>query len=80
MLICYDISTFMTWFLSQVLSIFTFVFSTLNSIEFMGTSLLKVLLTITIIGALLPVLLTVVNTQGIKAERRSRERSKKNDK
>ena len=49
-----DITSFMTWFLNQVISIFSYVFSTLNSITFMGTSLLKVLLTITILGAILP--------------------------
>lgn len=72
-----DISTFMTWFLNQVVRIFTFTFTTLDSITFMGTSLLKVILTITILGALLPVLLTVVQTQGVKAEKRAYRNSRR---
>lgn len=72
-----DISTFMTWFLNQVINIFTYTYNTLNSITFMGTSLLKVILTITILGAMLPVLLTVVQTQGVKAEKRAYKKSHK---
>lgn len=75
----YDITSFMTWWLNQVVSIFTFTYSTLNDITFMGTSLFKVILTIGILGALLPVILTLVQRQSIGAERRSRERSKNRD-
>lgn len=71
-----DISNFMTWFLSQVINIFTYTFNTLNSITFMGTSLLKVILTITILGALLPVLLTISQTQGVNAERRAYKKAR----
>lgn len=71
-----DITVFMTWFLQQVLRIFTYTFNTLDSITFMGTSLLKVILTITVLGALLPVLLTVVQTQGVKAEKRAYRNSR----
>ena len=75
-----DITSFMTWFLNQVVSIFTFTYSTLNNITFMGTSLLKVILTIGILSALLPVILTLVQRQSIGAEQRSyKERKKKND-
>ena len=79
-----DITDFMTWFLAQVVTIFTYTFNVLNSITFMGTSLLKVILTITILGAILPVLLTITQTQGVKAEKRayreSRKESRKNAK
>lgn len=75
-----DITNFMTWFINQVVNIFTFAYSTLNDITFMGTSLLKVILTIGILGALLPVILTLVQRQSIGAEQRSyRERKKHND-
>ena len=57
-----DISNFMTWFINQVVSIFTWMFNILNSIEFWGTSLLKLIVTITIISAMIPVLLTIGQT------------------
>lgn len=79
-----DITNFMTWFLNQVIRIFTYSYNTLDRITFMGTSLLKVSLTIVILGTLLPVLLTIVNTQGIKAEktayRNARREARKNRK
>lgn len=75
-----DITNFMTWFINQVVDIFTFVYSTLNDITFMGTSLLKVILTIGILGALLPVILTLIQRQSIGYEQRSyKERKSKND-
>lgn len=75
-----DITNFMTWFIYQVVNIFTFVYSTLNDITFMGTSLLKVILTIGILGALLPVILTLIQRQSISYEQRSyKERKSKND-
>ena len=52
----------MTWFVNQVINLFTWGFNLLNSIEFWGTSLLKILITIVIIGAILPVLLTIGKT------------------
>lgn len=79
-----DITNFMTWFLNQVIRIFTYSYNTLDRITFMGTSLLKVSLTIVILGTLLPILLTIVNTQGIKAEktayRNARREARKNRK
>lgn len=79
-----DITEFMTWFLSQVFNIFTFAFTTLDSIEFMGTSLLRVMLTILIIGSLLGVVLTIsksVNYVGSKSEKvRSKKESRNNEK
>lgn len=59
-----DITDFMAWFVSQVVSIFTKMFNILDNITFAGTSLLKVMLTISILSALLPVLLTIVNNPG----------------
>lgn len=70
-----DITNFMTWFIQQVVKIFTFVYSTLAGITFMGTNLLQVILTITILGAILPVFLTIVNTQTINTERRERQKA-----
>lgn len=64
-----DITDFMTWFLSQIVSMFTSIFSTLDSITFMGTSLLKVSLTIIILSVLIPILLTVGKSSIIHSER-----------
>ena len=71
-----DITNFMTWFLDQVISIFKFVFNTMDSITFMGTSLLKVVLTIVIISALIPILLTIGKSSRITAERADKVRDK----
>lgn len=56
-----DISNFMTWFVDQVISIFTWAFNLLDSIQFWGTSLLKLSVTIIIINAMIPIILTLVN-------------------
>ena len=60
-----DITYFMEWFIEQIARIFTWAFNLLDSITFSGTSLLGILITITILGAILPVLLTLA-TSGVK--------------
>lgn len=78
-----DITSFMTWFISQVVSIFSFMFTTLDSITFMGTSLLKVILTILILGSLLSVVLTLsksVDYVASKSERSKNRNRGKNEK
>ena len=57
-----DITNFMTWFLNQVVSIFTQVFNIMEDIEFMGTNLLQVCITIIIIGTIIPILITIGNS------------------
>lgn len=75
-----DITTFMTWFVGQVIQIFTFTYTTLDGITFANTSIFRILLTITIIGAVIKVALVI--PQGIipKGERikndRKHERTK----
>lgn len=67
-----DISDFMGWFFDQVVTIFSFVYNTLDSITFFNTSLLKVSVTILIFSALIPVLFTIATTHrvnGSKSER-----------
>ena len=59
-----DISNFMTWFINQVVSMFTNLFGILEDIEFLGTNLLQVLVTILIIGTILPILLTLGYSNG----------------
>lgn len=59
-----DISNFMTWFINQVVSIFTELFRILQNIQFLGTNLLQVIVTIIIISSILPILLTIGNSNG----------------
>lgn len=75
-----DITNFMTWFIEQVVDIFTFVFVTLDSITFMGTSLLRVLLTIMILSVLVTVLLTIARNPSYSASRSGKVKSKESDK
>lgn len=77
-----DITDFMTWFVASVVDMFSELFSILDSITFAGTSLLRVILTILILGSLVGVILTIgqtVSTNLAKSERSDRvnERSKK---
>lgn len=77
-----DISTFMSWFIQQVVRIFTFVFTTLNSITFAGTSLLKVIIFINIIVPFLYLVITIpISPNGaLKEGKRQKERNEiKND-
>ena len=73
-----DITESMTWWLSQVLQLFTKIFNLLDSIQFMGTSLLRVIVTILILSVLIPVILTIsrsTNFVGSKAEKIKDRRS-----
>lgn len=70
-----DISSFMSWFIAQVVRIFTFSFNTLNSITFGGTSLLKVIIFINIIVPFLYLVITIP----ISPNKAYREGRKKND-
>lgn len=59
-----DISSFMSWFITEVVSIFTYSYNLLNSIQFGGTSLLKVIIFINIIIPFLYLIITVTPTTG----------------
>ena len=75
-----DISNFMSWFVQQVVKIFTWAFNLLDSITFGGTSLLKVTITISILVPLLMTLLTVSRNSSVTVARSDRVNSKKEDK
>lgn len=78
-----DISSFMTWFINQVIYIFKFCFDILDSITFSGTSLLRVILAIFILSVLIPVVLTIakgVDYVGSKSERVKKSDDIKNSK
>lgn len=81
-----DITNFVSWFIDQVVIIFTKCFFILDSITFFGTSLLRLFTTIIIFSALIPVILTIgqsANVIGSRSERilekkeRARDRAKK---
>ena len=80
-----DITRFITWFVNQVISIFTKSFNILDSIKFSGTSLLNVIITIVILVPLVGVVFTIsqnVSVIGQKSERirEKKERAQKNGK
>ena len=84
-----DITTFMTWFVSQCVRIFTYTYTTLDNIQFAGTSVLRIIIMTSILSALIGVVLTIPYTIGaygmnqyeeIKAHNKEvKERNKKND-
>lgn len=72
-----DITNFMTWFIEQVVDMFTSIFTILDSIEFLGTSLLKVILTILILTSLLSVVLTIGKSSSVVASRADKVKTKR---
>lgn len=74
-----DITNFITWFIAEVVKIFSKMFNILDSITFANTSLLRVIVTIIIISTLLPVIITIVNSPesvGQRSERVGRNSKK----
>lgn len=59
MILDVDITNFMTWFLNQIISIFSQAFNILDSIKFLGTSLLQVIIAINVIAIILKVFLSI---------------------
>lgn len=75
-----DISNFMTWFVEQCIRIFTFTYNQLDSIQFGGTSMLRIIIMITILSSLVGVALTIPAGIGrVSSERRPRKENKEND-
>lgn len=72
-----DIGYFMTWFITQVITIFTYTYTTLNQITFGGTSLLKVILFINVIIPFLLVILSIPNRGDREVRKAEREARKK---
>lgn len=75
-----DISNFINWFINQVINIFSWAFNLLDSITFNGTSLLKVIVTIIIIGVLIPVILTISQNVSVIGQRSEKIKEKRNGK
>lgn len=79
MYIATDISNTMQWIVNMFITGFTNVFNWLASFEFAGTNLLMVIITITILGAFIPVLLSIPNS-GMKTAERYQTRMEKKKK
>lgn len=78
-----NITPFMTWWVNLVVNTLTKLFNILDSFEFMETTLLEVTISIVIISAMIPILLTLANTTRIsveKAERRKAINDRQNNK
>lgn len=73
-----DISGFMSWFINQVITIFTKSFNILDSIQFAGTSLLKVIITIAILVPLVGVVLTISKNVSVIGQRSERIKERNN--
>lgn len=58
--------------LSLLISIFTNLFNKLDSIQIWGTTLLNIYVNIVIIGAMIPIILTLANTARMGQERYDR--------
>lgn len=72
-----DITNFITWFINQVISIFTKCFNIMDSIQFAGTSLLKVIVTIAILVPLIGVVLTISQNVSVISQKSERIKEKK---
>ena len=70
-----DITTNFENCLTLLLSIFTNLFNKLDSIEIWGTTLLNIYINIVIIMALIPVILTLANTNRIATEKSERRKA-----
>lgn len=64
MIIATDITNWMAWWVDEVVYILTACYTMLDSIQFAGTSVLKVILGIMLLSAFLPVILTLLRGAG----------------
>lgn len=73
----HDITSFMTWWVSNIINMIGYCWNTLDSIQFAGTSILRVLIWCVILGALFKVTLTI--PQRITQIGSERRKEHKND-
>lgn len=76
-----DITSFITWFVENILNIFTWCFNLLNRITFYNVSLLQYIISLLVLGVILEILFTLVSNNGIKSSREymRKEQRKNND-
>lgn len=68
-----DITPFVNWFLSTMVNLFTFVFNTLDSISFMGITLLDFVLTVFILSVAVPLVITTMRASSYEKRIRHAE-------
>lgn len=61
-----DISNFMAWFIAQVVRLVTFFFSLLANVTFLGTSLMRLIVDLLILGVVLDVLIVSVKSRSVR--------------
>lgn len=71
-----DITVFLNDFLSIMVSLVSWCFSLLDSISFWGTSLLRFIISVFIIGILLNLLVSAARANTIKSLRKSSDKGK----
>lgn len=76
----HDISSFMSQFLSILFSGFATVYNTLASISFFGTSLLRYIISLSVLAAVLSLLVSSVKLNAVSEIRSRRKASSKNSK
>lgn len=64
-----DITNFITWFINQILNIFTWCFNLLNEITFYNISLLQYIISLLVLGVIIEILFTLVTSNGIGSSR-----------
>lgn len=74
-----DISNFMSWFLEQFGSLFSFVLNLLGRITFLGTSLLQYIVTLMILGVVLNILIAGVRNRAVREVSRDDRKNKNKD-
>lgn len=60
-----DITNFMTWFINLFVDLLKFVFNTLDSITFNGTSLLRYSIFVVLIIPIMTILFTLVSNRNV---------------
>ncbi len=64
-----DISNFVGWFINQFLTLFTYIFNTLDSITFYGVSLLGFSITCILMAVIITTLTTLPHREKLKTGR-----------
>lgn len=73
-----DITSFITWFIEEIIKLFTKCFNLLNSITFYNISLLQYIISLLILGVIIEILFTLVSSNGISSSREYVRKEKRN--
>lgn len=76
-----DITSFIDWFISQFINLFTFIYNTLDNVTFHGVSILGYSITLILMGVIITTLTTLPKREKLKTGRslgRNESNSKSN--